>query len=143
TPVADQSGSAVITVTVMDDGGTANGGIDSVTRSFTVTVLAVNDAPTLASIDDPTAIVEDAAAQTIGLSGIGAGGGESQTLTVSAVSSNPSLIPNPTVTYASPDAAGPLTYTPVADQSGSAVITVTLMDDGGTANGGVDSVTGS
>jgi Ca2+-binding RTX toxin-like protein len=39
TPAADQSGTAVITVTVTDDGGSAHGGIDSVTRTFTVTVL--------------------------------------------------------------------------------------------------------
>ena len=32
-------------VKVQDNGGTANGGVDTVTRTFTVSVTAVNDAP--------------------------------------------------------------------------------------------------
>ncbi|HEV3022143.1 MAG TPA: DUF4214 domain-containing protein, partial [Pirellulales bacterium] len=38
TPVAGAKGTATITVTVHDDGGTANGGVDTTTRSFTVHV---------------------------------------------------------------------------------------------------------
>ena len=79
----------MITVTVTDDGGTANGGINTFIRTFTVTVLPVNDAPTLDAISDPAAILEDAGQQTINLTGISAGGGESQALTVTATSSNP------------------------------------------------------
>jgi hypothetical protein len=44
-PVANQFGSATITVTVQDDGGTADGRADTVTRSFTVNVNSVNDPP--------------------------------------------------------------------------------------------------
>ena len=139
-PVANQSGTAVITVTVTDNGGTANGGVNTVSRTFTVTVNAVNDAPTLDAISDPVAICEDAAAQTANLSGITAGGDESQTLQVTATSSNPALIPNPTVTYTSPNTTGSLSYQPAAGQSGTATITVTVTDDGGTANGGVNTV---
>ncbi len=138
TPLASQSGSATITVTVRDNGGTANGGIDTVTRSFTVTVNPVNDAPTLDTIADPVAILEGSGAQTVNFAGTSAGPNETQALTVSAVSSNPSLIPNPAVTYTSANATGSLTFTPIADQFGSATITVTVRDDGGTANGGVD-----
>jgi hypothetical protein len=48
TPVANQNGSATITVTVKDNGGTANpGDDDTVTRTFTITVNAINDAPVL------------------------------------------------------------------------------------------------
>src|SRR5260370_19389300 len=39
--------SATVTVVLKDNGGTANGGVDSLTNSFTVTVLAVNHPPTL------------------------------------------------------------------------------------------------
>jgi Ca2+-binding RTX toxin-like protein len=60
---------------------------------------------------------------------------------VSAVSSNPGLIPNPTVNYASPSATGSLSYAPVGNQSGTAVITVSVTDNGGTANGGSDTIT--
>ncbi|MEP5105179.1 MAG: tandem-95 repeat protein, partial [Ekhidna sp.] len=129
TPVGDQSGTAVITVTV-DDGQAAN---NTVSKTFTVTVDPINDQPTLADIADPAAIDEDATEQTVNLSGISAGGGETQTLTVTATSDNTALIPNPTVTYSSADATGSLAYTPVSDQSGTAVITVTV-DDGQAAN---------
>ncbi len=45
-------------------------------RTFTVTVDRVNDAPTLDAIADPAAIDEDAAPQTVNLRGITAGIGE-------------------------------------------------------------------
>lgn len=141
TPQPDASGTAVITVTVTDNGGTSNGGGNTVVRTFTVTVTAVNDGPTLDAIDNPAAILEDTSQQTVSLAGIGTGSTlESQTLSITAVSSNPSLIPDPTVTYTSPNATGTLTYTPVGNANGSAVITVTVTDSGDTSNGGVNTV---
>jgi hypothetical protein len=129
TPVTDANGTATITVTV-NDGQAAN---NSVTRTFTVTVNGVNNQPTLDAISNVT-VDEDASAQTIGLSGIGTGAvNETQTLTITAVSSNPSLIPNPTVSYSSPSATGSLSFTPVANANGSATITVTV-NDGQAAN---------
>ncbi len=129
TPVANANGTATITVTV-NDGQAAN---NTVTRTFNVTVNAVNDAPTVNAIAN-VSIGENSGAQTVGLSGIGTGAAnETQTLTVTAVSSNPSLIPNPTVAYTSPNATGSLGFTPAANQSGSATITVTV-DDGQAAN---------
>ncbi|MCA9129611.1 MAG: tandem-95 repeat protein [Planctomycetales bacterium] len=136
TPIANQFGSAVITVSVRDNGGTTNGGVDLITRSFTVTVTGVNDVPTLDAIANPPAVLEDAALQTVNLSGISAGQGESQTLVITATSNNPSLIPDPTVLYTSPNLTGSLSYAPIANQFGSATITVLVRDDGGTANGG-------
>ena len=59
-----------------------------------------------------------------------AGGGETQVLSVIAVSDNPGLIPDPTVTYSSPDATGTLAFTPVANQHGTATITVTVEAPG-------------
>jgi hypothetical protein len=82
----------------------------------------------------------NAGTQTVSLSGIGAGGGESQVLAVTATSSNPSLIPHPTVSYASPNATGSLSFAPAHNAIGTAIITVTVTDDGGTASGGVNSV---
>jgi subtilisin-like proprotein convertase family protein len=125
TPAANANGSATITVNVSD--GTA-----TTTDTFVLTVNAVNDAPRLDSIAS-LIIPRDAALQTVALSGISSGPvNELQVLTVSAVSSNPGLIPNPTVSYSSPDSTGSLGFTPVAEASGSAVITVTVQDDGGT-----------
>src|SRR5439155_26813257 len=45
-------------------------------------------------------------------------------------SSNTSLIPDPSVSYTSPNSSGSLSYTPLANQSGSATITVTVHDAG-------------
>ncbi len=125
-PAANQNGTATITVTVSDGTTTTN-------STFLLTVTAVNDPPTLNAISNPTAILEDAAQQTVNLSGISAGPNESQTLTVTATSDNTALIPNPTVTYTSPSATGSLKYTPVANASGTATITVTV-NDGQAAN---------
>ena len=134
TPVAGASGSAIITVVVTDGGidndlGTAADNLTA-TRTFTVVVADVDDPPTLDAIADPAAINEDAALQTVNLSGISAGAGETAVLVVTASSGNPTLIPTPAVNYTSPGATGSLAYTPVANTSGSAVITVTVSDGG-------------
>ena len=47
---------------------------------------------------------------------------------MTASSTNTALIPNPAVTYASPNATGSLTFTPVAGQSGTATVAVTVTD---------------
>ena len=141
TPAPDANGSATITVVLKDNGGTLNGGVDtSAPQTFTINVTAVNDAPTLDALADRT-INEDAPTQTVSLAGISAGGGEVQVLAVTATSNNPALIPNPTVSYTSPSATGSISFTPAADQNGTAIITVTVNDGGGTANGGVQTVT--
>jgi len=130
TPVANGSGSAVITVTVNDGQAISN----TIARTFTVTVSAVNDAPTLGAIANVT-IAENATTQTVGLTGIGTGAAnEIQTLAVSATSSNPSLIPTPTVTYTSPNAVGSLSFRPAQNANGSATITVTVNDGQATNN---------
>ena len=134
---SDNPGTLARTVAFrVDDAGAVNNLSNIVTR--TINVTAVNDAPTLDVIPNPAAIPRNAPTQTVNLSGITAGGGEVQTLTVTASSGNTAVIPNPTVTYTSPNATGSLSYTPVAGQLGSAVITVTVTDSGGIANGGIN-----
>ncbi len=140
-PISGQSGTATITVTLHDDGGTADTGTDTLTRTFTVTVTPVNDPPTLDPIADPAAILEDATEQTLPLSGISSGYLETQNVAITATSDNTALIPNPTVTYTPGASTGSLAYTPAANASGAATITVTLHDDGGTDHGGVDTFT--
>ena len=130
TPVAYAYGAATITVTV-NDGGASN---NVVSRTFTVTVNPVNQAPTLNTLADRT-INENAGLQTVSLSGISSGAAnESQTLTVTASSSNTGLIPNPIVSYTSPNATGSLAFTPVANANGSATITVTVNDGSASNN---------
>jgi gliding motility-associated-like protein len=128
-PLADRSGTAEITVIVRDD-GTINNTIE---RKFTVTVLPVNDPPTLDNLPaSPIVINEDAGVQTLTLTGISAGGGETQPLTVTAASNNPGVIPNPTVGTIT-NGTAILSYAPLADKYGLVTITVTV-DDGQAEN---------
>lgn len=129
-PVANASGTATLTVTV-NDGGTSN---NVVSRSFTVTVNPANQPPTLNPVANLT-INENAGLQTVNLYGISSGGtNEGQTLTVTATSSNPGLIPTPAVSYTSPSNTASLAFTPVASTYGSATITVTVNDGGASNN---------
>jgi hypothetical protein len=99
-----------------------------------VILTAINLAPTLNAISDPATILENAGLQTINLGGIAAGGTQAQTLTITATSDNPTLVASPiTVNYTSANPTGSLSYTPASGQFGTAVITVTLKDDGGVA----------
>ena len=65
TPTANAFGTANITVTV-NDGATSN---NIITRTFTITVNAVNDAPTLDPLNGLT-INEDSGPQSVSLAGI-------------------------------------------------------------------------
>ena len=131
TPASNENGSATITVTISD-------GISNASTSFILTVLPVNDPPTLNAISN-LAINEDAGLQTVPLSGISSGAAnESQALSLIALSSNPALIANPAINYNSPSNSGTLTFTPVANANGSALITVTVSDGSLQRRGGVD-----
>ena len=108
--------------------------------SVVVNGAMVNQSPTLNPISDPAAINQNVGTQTVSLSGIAAGPGDTQTLQVTATSDNTGLIPNPTVTYTSPNTAGSIAYTPVAYKYGTAHVTVTVRDAGsdGTPGNGDD-----
>jgi len=96
--------------------------------SYPVPAVNTNAPPTLNPISSLT-VAEDAGLQTINLTGISPGAvSESQTVTVTSVSSNPGLIPHPTVNYASPDSSGTLRLAPAVDAFGTATITVTAND---------------
>src|SRR5207244_3840396 len=113
-PAADANGTAIVTVQGQDTGGTASGGVDTTTRTFTITVTAVNDAPSFTKGADQT-VLEDAGPRTVNpwATAISAGPADEagQTLTFQ-VSNNT----NPSLFSAGPavDSAGILTYTPAA-----------------------------
>lgn len=86
-------------------------------------------APTLTGL--PTAVVtipEDAGVQTVPLN-VSDGGSNIQPLTLTAISSNTALIPNPTITHTTGQTTATLTYQPVADAFGTAEITVNVAEN--------------
>jgi hypothetical protein len=138
TPAANSFGVATVGVKIKDNGGTASAGVDeSPWQTFTITIGAVNDAPSFIKGDDQT-IQEDAGTQTVNGWATAISKGPSnesaQTIDFIVTSSNSGLF------SAQPAVSdnGTLTYTPAAHANGSATVTVKLRDNGGTAAGGID-----
>ena len=133
TPVANQSGTATISVTVEDAGldndFSTGGDNQTTTQTFTITVNAVNDSPAIDPLDD-VSVEEDSAITSINLKGITAGSGESQVLRVTAVSANTELIATPQISYQSDEPTGTLSFTPQAHRWGSTILTVKVEDGG-------------
>ncbi|MBT3267495.1 tandem-95 repeat protein [Candidatus Poribacteria bacterium] len=124
TPTGEYAGADSFTFTVND------GTVDSSAGTVTITVNAVNDAPTLDAISD-VAVDEDATPSDIALAGVDEGGGadeDSQTLTLTASSSDTAVLADPTVTGTTLSFAAA-----VADANGTATVTVTV-DDGEASN---------
>ena len=127
TPAPNQSGSAIITLTVTDgNGGTAS-------DTFVLTVTAVNDVPTISDVTDKTTPQNTASgphAFTVGDVETAAA-----SLTLSGTSSNTTVVPNGNIVFGGSGASRTVTITPATGQSGSATITMTVSDGtGGTAS---------
>jgi N-acetylneuraminic acid mutarotase len=119
TPLANQTGTATITLRVSDG---------SITTS-TNFVLTVNSLPTISDIGDqitaknvPTGVI----AFTVGDLETAAG-----SLTISATSSNPGLVPDGNIVPGGTGANRTVQITPAADQKGRTTITVTVADGSG------------
>ncbi|MDT8439336.1 MAG: tandem-95 repeat protein [Wenzhouxiangellaceae bacterium] len=139
TPVADAFGSANLTLVLSDDGGTANGGVDtSAIVNLVITVAAVNDAPSFSAGADQT-VAEDAGAQTVAAWATAISPGPANEAGQS-LNFNVTGNTNPGLFSAGPSVGptGTLSFTPAANAFGSATIRLALSDDGGTANGGIN-----
>ncbi|MGH3767417.1 MAG: tandem-95 repeat protein [Pseudonocardiaceae bacterium] len=138
TPAANGSGSAMITVELKDDGGTANGGVDtSPAQTFMITVTSVNDPPSFTKGADQ-AVNEDAGPQTVNpwATAISPGPPDESTQTVTFLVSSDNTGLFSTQPAVSP--SGVLTYTPAPNAKGVATVTVALQDNGGVLNGGTN-----
>jgi hypothetical protein len=134
-PLPNQFGAATITLTATDSAGA------STSRSFVFVVDGVNDRPTLDPIGN-VMMMAGGGPRFVTLTGITSGApNENQLLTVTASSSNPGLVSHPTVNYSSPNNTASLTLNLASAVLGNANITVTVQDNGGTANGGSNTVT--
>jgi ABC-type thiamin/hydroxymethylpyrimidine transport system permease subunit len=131
TPNADFNGADSFTYTV------TSGAVNE-TATVNVVVDPVNDMPVL-TIGANQTINEDAGAQSVpAFANAVPGGGPdetSQTFSYSVSTDNAALFSvQPTI-----DAGGNLTYVAAANANGAANVSIVLSDNGGTANGGVDS----
>ena len=141
TPAANANGSAIVTVIAQDNGGTANGGVDKSTNTFTITVTPVNDAPVVAFTTNNVVVLEDSGANGLAAFATfspGPANESAQTLVGYTLSnsSNALFAVQPAL-----DNTGRLTFTTATNANGSATVTVIAQDSGGTANGGVDKST--
>jgi hypothetical protein len=155
--LANGNGTGNLTWTVQDNGGTANGGIDSLAQSLSITVNAINDAP-IQTGTFPAAIsvnknIANTTAVSLGLSTLNynPGGGStesSQTLsykitaipsfiTVWRTGGTKQVLVNNSLSLA--DLQG-LRYKTVSNAVGTGNLTWTVKDNGGIANGGVDTL---
>jgi VCBS repeat-containing protein len=123
TPAADYAGQDSFVVTV-DDG---HGGTD--TAIISVTVGGANDPPTIVAIADQ-AITEDGVTDVIAFT-VGDPDHPASALTVSASSSDPTLVPSIGITLGGSGADRTVTVTPAGDANGAAVITITVDDGAG------------
>jgi hypothetical protein len=111
----------------------------SVPAAVTLAVTPVNNAPTFLIGSDPV-ILEDAGAQAISgwAHGIAAGPADEswQSLKFNVTgNSKPALF---SAGPAIDPVTGALTFTPAANASGTAIVSLVLTDNGGTVDGGVD-----
>ena len=138
TATGNTSGTATVQVTLSDNGGgTAPNVNTSASQSFTITVNSVNDVPSFTKGGNQT-VVDSTGAQTVSgwATNISRGPADEagQTLTFLVTNDNNALF------SAQPAVAsnGTLAYTSAANATGMATVTVQLMDNGTTANNGVD-----
>lgn len=136
TPAANANGTATVTIVLKDNGGTANAGVDtSAAQTFIITIITVNDAPSF--VKGPDQVVNEDTGRFVGwATNVSTGAlNEAQALNFQVTdNTNPTLFSSgPAIGF-----TGNLSFTPAPNLSGSATITIILKDNGGTANGGVD-----
>lgn len=140
-PALNFSGSDSLAISINDNGNTGSGGAKSVSADVAITITAVNDVPTLTRTDQTDQVVSvNVGPKSVPVADwatISRGGGSdeaTQTLTFTVTTSNDALFAvKPAIS-----SNGTLTFTPKKGFGGVATVSVTVKDNGGTANGGVD-----
>src|SRR5205814_1324028 len=118
TPAANQGGTADVTLTVSDGSLTAS-------STFTLTVAAVNDAPTISAIANQSTnenTVKGPLSFTVN------DVETPNTLTVTRASSNTTLLPLSGIALSGTGTSRSVTLTPADNQSGTADVTLTISD---------------
>jgi VCBS repeat-containing protein len=167
TPQANANGSATVTIQIHDNGGTANGGVDtSAAQTFTITVNAANDAPvntvpsSQATAVNMAMTFSSAGSNAISIADVDAASSPVQvqltatngTLTLSGTSGLTFSVgdgtADATMTFtgtisAINSALEGLTFTPTTQFAGTASVQIVTNDQGATGSGGAQSDTDS
>jgi hypothetical protein len=121
-----QPGVSAITVWAVDTGAKSN------STTFSVTVLPANIAPAISSIPPANTLM---GVSTLPLAFIvGDPETPAASLTVSGISANPGLLPNPNIVFGGNDSNRTVALSPASGQIGVAPITITVSDGTNTAN---------
>ena len=118
-PATGQNGVASITLTVSDGATTAQ-------TSFQLTVSSFNDPPTITPISEQTT-TEDIATGAIPFT-IGDADTPVSSLTLTATSSDKTLVPDASINVTGTDISRAVTITPALNQNGTTTITITIGD---------------
>ena len=121
TPATNENGIVNITLSVTDGNLTS-------TTSFQLTVISINDVPTVSAISGQT-ISEDSTGIIL-FTAIDVDSADCN-MSVTITSSDTSLIPNENITFICDANAYTITAIPATDQNGVATITVTVSDSAG------------
>jgi hypothetical protein len=135
------NGVATVTVSISDDGGIANGGIDtSAAQTFSINIVAVNDAPEFAILGDQifysltnNLVQVPGFAHSVILEPLGELGQSIIAYTVNIDVDSQNILISATI-----DNNGMLDLNFDTSKFGTAILSVTLQDNAGTANMGVD-----
>src|SRR5690606_23316239 len=143
TSLQDMNGTVTLTITLTDDGGTDNGGIDSFTQTCQIHVKPVNDAPSFVAGPDLEVLNENGDSQTFSncAGSISAGPENESNQNVSFVVTVKETLPvgldffngEPAIS-----ADGNLEFILNPGVHGVVILQVYLADDGGTADSGVN-----
>ncbi|QEK52483.1 T9SS type B sorting domain-containing protein [Pedobacter aquae] len=109
----------------------------SLDQTFTVNLSDVNETPTLNTIANQRIYFREGVTERIVLQNVTAGPETSQSVQTLVTSNNPSLFQSLSANN------NQISYVINNGQIGTATITVTVRDNGGTANGGVDQISRS
>ncbi len=117
---ANQPGSSIITLYLIDTGGRSN------SISFSVTVLPANTVPALSGLS-PTNTMVDTPTQPLPFS-IGDLETPADILTLSATSANPTLVPSDNIVFGGSGSNRTVTLAPATGQIGVAPVTISVSD---------------